>query len=159
MPLFDATFRDPTTGHVDKKSLLQFGPSIEVIVGHYNSPVLAPSPPQATPTPTEKTWALVDSGAGESCIDIQLATRLGLPVIDKMQIAGSNGSHTHNVYLAHIHIFGLEFAQFGRFAGVDLAGGNQAHGVLLGRTFLDNVLLIYDGVRGQITFTCPSANP
>jgi predicted aspartyl protease len=148
MPLLDATFRDQN-GQVDKAPLLQFGPSIQVVVGHYSQPGSAIDiPPQ-----TETTWALVDTGAGESCIDSALAKKLGLPVIDTMLISGSNGAHTHDVYLAHINILGLEFSQFGRFAGVHLATGQQAHGVLLGRTFLGNVLLIYDGLRGQITLS------
>jgi hypothetical protein len=82
-----------------------------------------------------------------------LAKKLKLPVIDTMQIAGANGSHTHDVYLAYVNILGLEFSQYGRFAGVHLSAGQQPHGVLLGRTFLSNVMLIYDGLRGQITLT------
>ncbi|MGO9443198.1 MAG: aspartyl protease family protein [Thiobacillaceae bacterium] len=156
MPLFDATFKDGT-GQPDKKPLLQFGPSILVSVGHYSQPGFVSPTPQPVPTPTEITWALIDTGAGESCIDNALAKRLGLPVIDTMLISGSNGTFLHDVYLAHINIMGLEFFQFGRFAGVDLTGGQQAHGVLLGRTFLDNVMLIYDGLRGQITLTSPRA--
>lgn len=148
MPLLDATFRDQA-GQADKTSLLQFGPSIQVIVGHFAQPGSI----IVTPAVTETTLALVDTGACESCIDSTLAKKLGLPVIDTIQIAGSNGSHTHDVYLAHVNIWGLEFSQFGRFAGVHLAAGQQAHGVLLGRTFLSNVMLIYDGLRGQITLS------
>jgi predicted aspartyl protease len=148
MPLLDATFRDQA-GLTDRNALLQFGPSIQVIVGHFTQPGSI----VATSTDTETTYALVDTGACESCIDSALAKKLGLPVIDTMQIAGANGSHTHDVYLAYINILGLEFSQFGRFAGVHLSAGQQAHGVLLGRTFLSNVMLIYDGLRGQITLT------
>lgn len=150
MPLFDATFTKPT-GETDFDGLQQYGPSIQVSVGHY----VPQGATIATPTSPETTWALIDTGAAESCIDSELAQRLGLPVIDKMIISGSNGSHTHDVYLAHINIFGLEFSQFGRFAGVHLADGQQPHGVLLGRTFLRAVMLIYDGIRGQITLSSP----
>lgn len=99
--------------------------------------------------------ALVDTGASESCIDCDLAKRLGLPIIDTMQISGTDGTKTHDVYLAHINIVSLEFFQYGRFAGVRLSAGQQPHGVLLGRTFLASVMLIYDGLRGQITLTAP----
>lgn len=148
MPLLDATFRDQS-GQADKTTLIRVGPSIPVIVGHYAQP----GSTIATPTATETTFALVDTGACESCIDSDLAKKLGLPVIDTMQISGAGGSKTHDVYLAYINIMGLEFSQFGRFAGVHLSAGNQPHGVLLGRTFLSNVMLIYDGLRGQITLT------
>jgi predicted aspartyl protease len=150
MPLLDATFHLPS-GLPNKQLLAQFGPTIHVIVGHY-------APPGATtaaPAQTEGIMALVDTGACESCIDNALAIRLGLPVIDTMQISGSNGIATHDVYLAQLNNVGLEFSQYGRFAGVHLTTGGQVHGVLLGRTFLDNVIMIYDGVRGQVTLSSP----
>jgi len=150
MPLFDATFLRPT-GETDFASLLQYGPSIQVTVGHY----VPQDTVASAPAPPETTWALIDTGAGESCIDSDLAKRLGLPIIDKMQISGANGTATHDVYLAHINIFGLEFSQYGRFAGVHLADGQQPHGVLLGRSFLQYVMLMYDGIRGQITISSP----
>lgn len=148
MPLLDATFRD-ADGQTDKPFLIRYGPSVQVVVGHYVQPGVT----IAEPMQPETTWALVDTGASESCIDCDLAVKLGLPIVDTMQISGSNGTFQHDVYLAQINIFGLEFSQFGRFAGVKLSTGQQPHGVLLGRTFLDNVLLIYDGIRGQITLT------
>lgn len=148
MPLLDATFRDQA-GLTDRNALLQYGPTIQVIVGHFAQP----GSTIAIPPDTETTFALVDTGACESCIDSDLAKKLKLPVIDTIQISGANGSHTHDVYLAYVNIFGLEFSQYGRFAGVHLSAGQQPHGVLLGRTFLSNVMLIYDGLRCQITLT------
>ena len=87
-------------------------------------------------TASQVVAALVDTGASESCIDNKLAEELGLPVIDKMDMSGVSGMKKHNVYLASVHIPELEFAQYGRFAGVDLRDGGQIHQVLLGRTFL-----------------------
>lgn len=148
MPLLDITFIDQTTGHPNKADLRRFGPSFQVIVGHYASPDPADTPPQV-----ETVWALVDTGACESFIDSDLAKKLDLPVIDTTQISGVGGMATHDVYLAHINNVGLEFSQFGRFAGVHLTNGGQPHGVLLGRTFLENVMMVYDGIRGQVTLT------
>jgi predicted aspartyl protease len=95
--------------------------------------------------------ALVDTGALESCIDDALAKKIGLPVIDKQQCAGAGGLSTLDVYMAYIDIPTLGWGQYGRFMGVHLAAGGQNHNVLLGRTLLQGMVMIYDGVRGTVT--------
>ncbi len=40
-----------------------------------------------------------------------------------------------------------------RFIGVDLVAGGQTHGVLLGRGFLEDVIMIYGGLKAQVTHT------
>ena len=82
-----------------------------------------------------------------------------MPVIDTMEMSGVGGAKTHNVYLASVAIPSLEFSQYGRFAGVELKDGGQAHEALLGRTFLQTVILIYDGLRAQVTLAAPSRVP
>jgi hypothetical protein len=39
---------------------------------------------------------------------------------------------------------------FGRFAGVHLQVGGQAHRALIGRSFLAGCTLVYDGKRGSV---------
>ncbi len=147
MPLIDAGFTTPE-GVGDHTKLISFGPTVEVIVSHHNPDGQEPPEEQEKP---ESVHGLIDSGASESCIDAQLAQKLGLPIIDIRSIAGVGGAKTHNVYLAQIHIYTLDIFQYGAFTGVDLAEGGQAHQVLLGRTFLQNTVMIYDGIRGQVT--------
>jgi hypothetical protein len=98
--------------------------------------------------------ALIDSGATESCIDEMLAISLKLPLIDKIMMGGVAGAKEHNVYLAALNMPAIGRSQYGRFAAVDLAGGGQLFRVLLGRTFLADVIHIYDGLRGQVTVGC-----
>ena len=74
MPLADAAFLDPD-GRPDHASLIEFGPSLEVVVSTHVDPKHAP-------TEGHTTHALVDTGATQSCIDMQLAQTLGLPVVD-----------------------------------------------------------------------------
>ena len=148
MPLADAGFRD-ADGRPDAESLLAYGPTLNVSVSHYTSED-APTN-LATQQDPVNTVALVDTGATQSCIDIQLAQDLGLPVIDTVKLSGSDGTKTHPVYLAAVSIPSLEFYQYGSFAGVALADGGQPHRALLGRTFLGSVIMIYDGVRAQVT--------
>lgn len=107
--------------------------------------------PKGIPTPgISNVEALVDTGAGESCIDNILASTLKLPIVDRQPIAGSNGKHTTNIYRAQIHVPSLKFTIIGRFAGVDLIAGGQQHKALIGRTFLRRFKMIYDGGSGTV---------
>ena len=102
MPLADAGFRD-ANGVADRNLLLQFGPTISVSVSHYRSDTDAGPSGQPQKEPVS-THALVDTGASQSCIDVQLAQELELPVIDTVEISGADGTKTHPVYLAAVSI-------------------------------------------------------
>ena len=121
MPLVEADFRGserwPSLESVS--SLLAFGPTLWVEVGPLVASVLpTDSPPLSPPLP-----ALIDTGAHQSCIDIRLAHEIGLPKIDVMKMAGIHGKTDHPVFAAQVIIAQLGMSQYGRFAGVDLAGG------------------------------------
>jgi hypothetical protein len=49
----------------------------------------------------------------------------------------------------------LELTIWGRFAGVNLVAGGQTHATLLGRTFLQYLVMHYDGPTGRVTLTRP----
>jgi hypothetical protein len=110
------------------------GPTLIVNIGFDST--YQPQQPKVPTAGITGVWALVDTGASESCIDDQLATKLGLPVIDQKPISGTIGSHTANIYLAQIHIPSLPRTIYGPFAGVHLIAGGQRHSALIGRTFL-----------------------
>jgi hypothetical protein len=135
----------PSSGPDKEQALINLGPGLVVLVG----------PPSAgdpkVPDNPQQHLALIDTGATQSCIDESLAVDLHLPLVDKVMIGGSAGAKEHNVYLAVISAPALGRYQYGKFAGVDLAGGGQLHRVLLGRTFLAGILLVYDGMRAQVT--------
>ena len=143
MPLADAAFVD-SEGRPDHAALIEFGPSLEVVVSPFVSP-------PASPAEGHTTHALVDTGATQSCIDNEVAQSLGLPVVDYVMIAGAAGARRHPLYAVRVAIPVLEISQFGAFADVDLGAGEQPHRVLLGRTFLQGTVMIYDGVRAQVT--------
>jgi predicted aspartyl protease len=96
---------------------------------------------------------LVDTGAQTSCIDNLLATQLGLPIVDRQTIAGSNGAHTANIYQAQVHVPTLHYTIWGTFAGVDLIAGGQRHHALIGRTFLKEFKMVYEGKTGTVTIS------
>jgi hypothetical protein len=142
-----------TAGASGRDLLVTHGPTLLVDIGF--DPAYDPAAP-TRPTLTEtKLWALVDTGATESCIDSDLATKLGLPVVDRRRIGGVSGLKEVNMYLAHIHIPTLNFTLYGAFAGVDLIAGGQKHYALIGRTFLQRFKMTYDGLTGDVTLSAP----
>ena len=145
MPILEAGWIDTNTQRGFPNALIIHGPTTDVTVGWMveneedNIPDVVP------------TKAFIDTGASESCIDEDIAIQLQLPVVDIIQIAGVGGAQEHNVYAAEVTIPGLEFKQYGRFAGVHLLDGGQQHGVLLGRSFLQTMIMVYDGRRGHVS--------
>jgi hypothetical protein len=129
--------------------LVEFGPTIQAIVGHLDTKGTGVSLDAAQAN--EQVLALIDTGALMSCIDDVLAKKLALPVIDQQQCSGVSGTSNHDVYMAYIDIPNIGFGQYGRFLGVHLESGGQHHKVLFGRTLLQTMVMIYDGLRGHVT--------
>lgn len=103
------------------------------------------------PPPFLRVHALVDTGASTSCIDEDLAQQLQLPAINQVKVGGAGGSHTLTQYLCRLTIPQLGFTRTEAFIGARLMAGGQAHKALIGRDFLSQMVVIYDGRRGNIT--------
>lgn len=86
MPLVEADFRGserwPSLESVSR--LLSFGLTLRVEV----RPLVALALPDRSSALSQPLPALIDTGAQESCIDIQLADRFRLPQVDVMKMAG-----------------------------------------------------------------------
>lgn len=145
---FDTT---PTvSGH---ELLVQYGPTLFVDIG-FDATFRIDARPFITPEPGMKNIeALVDTGASISCIDNILAASLNLPMIDRRPISGVHGRGDANVYLAQVHVPTLEFTIYGEFMGVDLQAGGQWHKALIGRTFLKNFTMTYEGRTGSVVIS------
>ena len=131
-----------------QSQLVRFGPTLFVQIGFdpdYRTGV-SPHPN----LPQLDLPALVDTGASESCIDSALAQDLQLPAVDTGYISGVQGASETVFYLAQIYVPSLNWIIFGRFSGVHLASGSQPHSALLGRTFLQNFVLTYEGRTGEV---------
>jgi len=61
-----------------------------------------------------------------------------------------SGQQDAIMYLAQIHISKLGHTIYGAFAGVHLTKGGQPHRALMGRLFLQNFTMIYDGKTGAV---------
>ena len=73
-------------------------------------------------------------------------------MVDKRRIAGAGGgTHQAPVYLGRIFFPQVQDTQYGRFAGVGLSDGGQPHKALIGRIFLANYMVIFDGPFGRVS--------
>ena len=108
----------------------------------------------AQPDGIRDLWpALVDTGAGTTCIDARLALALNLPVINQRTVSGVHGEGIVNVHSARIYVPALNVAFSGAFAGAHLIAGGQPHYALIGRDFLRHFHLSYDGRTGAVTLS------
>ena len=138
------------SGFDNPADLYQAGPTLHVLIGydhHFRSG--GPDPD----LPGELHPALVDTGATHSCIDIGLAERLGLPVVDRQVIAGIGGRMEAPVYAAQIRVPGLDSTVHGAFDGVRLAESGQPHVALIGRSFLLHFTMTYEGRTGRVVIS------
>ncbi len=103
--------------------------------------------------------ALVDTGATFSCIDEDLAQSLDLPLVDRQTMISLSGQCEVNLYLAHVTIPAMSFFQRGIFYGCSVNEAAWHHRAVLGRTFLRDMVLIYDGPTGSVRIARqPSGN-
>lgn len=140
-------FQDHPDGQ-GKTLLVQYGPTLQVQIGF--DPDFRAGTDKKVTLPESLYPALVDSGATESCVDSALAKALNLPIVDEEDRSGAHGSHKLNIHLAQIYISELDFTIFGQFAGVHLIAGGQPHYALIGRTFLQNFTMVYEGNTGTV---------
>ena len=145
MPSVDCGFQN------NPDALVRFGPTLIVRIGFDQNY----APGQVPDLPQEEFHALIDTGAGESCIDSALAAALNLPVVDRRPVSGVHGQQEVNVHLGQIYVPALEWTTFGQFCGVHLHAGGQPHSALVGRTFLRNFSMQYDGPTGFVVVSRP----
>ena len=139
-----------TPGVSGSDLLVAYGPTLRVNVGFDPNFKGPPGLPVAGISDID---ALVDTGASECCIDSLLASKLGLPTVDRRSISGVHGSHVANVHLAQVYVPSLNFTVYSAFAAVDLTAGGQVHQVLMGRTFLRAFTMTYEGRTGTVTIS------
>ena len=137
-------------GFNDSGSLFRFGPTLYVQIG------LDPTYRVGAPTPKlprVNLPALVDTGATLSCIDSSLAGQLQLPVVDRKPVIGVHGPVETDFYAAQIYTPGLNLVTHGIFAGLPLTNSGQLHYALIGRSFLKDVTMTYEGRMGRVTIS------
>lgn len=151
MPSVQAGFKSGKNGRTTADLLVSLGPTLLVDVGLKSRSSAGDKPD----LPEKKVRALIDTGAGGDCIDDDLARALRLPVTDEGEISGVGGRHHAYIYTARVYVPGLDRLLFQPFTGVRLQAGDQWHKLILGRTFLRQHRLVYDGVAGQVEIQSP----
>lgn len=141
-----AGFRVGKNGLSAADLLVQFGPTLKVDIGRKLKSV----PGEKPDLECKGIKALIDTGAGGDCIDDRLAQKLNLPVTEEGEISGVGGRHHAYIYTARLYVPSLNRLLFQQFTGVKLAEGQQFQRVILGRTFLRQYRLIYDGLTGEV---------
>lgn len=133
----------------DGSELLRlFGPHIKVLVG---SPI---SSPVGVNVDILQLDALIDTGATDVCIDIKTAELLGLRAVDRTTIGGVGGSVAADVFAGLLEVPALNFKRVVRmFAPVGVVLSSK---VLLGRSFLANYIITFDGPNGMFHFYDPT---
>ena len=157
MTIADCGFRD-SSFLSGRERLLQMGPTLLVDIG-FDPDYKYTAGGLTFNSDIAQVPALIDTGATFSCIDDALAQSLGLPLVDRHMFWGINGECELNVYLAHIVVPALSFFQHGVFFGCSIVQISGVHRAVLGRTLLQNMMLIYDGRTGSVRITRqPSGN-
>ncbi len=101
--------------------------------------------------PTKTGFALIDTGASNTCIDEQAAEELGLPVIDVGSMhSASHEKHPCNIYPVQITTQ-VAILNSQRTMGANLAP--QGLLVLIGRDVLSACSIFYNGPAGQFTLS------
>lgn len=146
MPSAQAGFKTGKAGASPADLLVQLGPTLMVDIGLKSRAIAGATPD----LPKKNIKALIDTGAGGDCIDDDLARALGLPITDEGEISGIGGRHRAYIYTARIYVPKLDRLLFQPFTGVKLQQGDQWHGVILGRSFLRQYRLVYNGADGSV---------
>lgn len=137
-------------GHRDPDKLRSIGPTIEVRIG-FDFNFYSDTPPTVPSLSPARYTALLDTGASDSCIHSPLATHLGLPIVGRGEMSGANGKYPVDVYEAQILIPSLNGLVLSRtFPGVITPDDGLWFQALLGRDFLQDYLLTYNGKTGRV---------
>lgn len=97
---------------------------------------------------------LIDTGATNVCIDIRMAVELGLSSTGKESVGvAGGGSLMSDVYAGILEVPQLNFSEMVPFYTLRMR--HPTHDVLLGRSFLQNFIVTFDGPQGIFHFYSP----
>ena len=150
MPTVSIGF-ETVSGAFSAEALIRYGPTLLVEIGF--DPTFAPGQVSRPNLSTQTFPALLDTGADINCIDSNLASELGLRVLEQRIVAGLGGDFQTGIYLAQIYIPPLQVTLSGEFAGIISASRDMFHRAIIGRNFLRDFAMVYDGRTGVVTLS------
>lgn len=151
MPSVQAGFKTGTPTASPADLLVQMGPTLRVDIGMKSRSL----PGEEPDLPMKNVKALIDTGAGGDCIDDDLARSLGLQISDEGEISGVGGRHRAFIYTARLYIPSAGKLLFQQFTGVKLQQGDQWQRIILGRLFLRQYRMTYNGADGSVVLDQP----
>ncbi len=97
-------------------------------------------------------FALIDTGAGATCVDQATADGAGLPVIGKaIMHTASHANHEVPVYSGKLSIPGFGDLELEYAMGANLDGQNLI--ALIGRDVLQDAVFVYNGTDGAVSLS------
>lgn len=139
-----------------RRLLHYHGPNIEVHIGL--DPTWEEGQQRAPRSDRSNLRGLIDTGAEDSCIDSALAIEIALPIINQRRVGGV-GSIKVDVHQAQVHIPRLFYTLHGPFAAIPGLMDRIHYPVVLGRAFLRDCVLTYEGCTGGASLAIKKASP
>ncbi len=156
MPIFHRNFvhssRSTNPGAVNPGHLANVGPRLPVQIGIPDNLAVAYADEGKEIPALVDGYALFDTGASITCVDESVLRRLGLPPMDNIDLATPSGSSKAHTYACALYFPGypLPDADLSFVAGAQLQ--HTGYVALIGRDFLSDMVLIYDGPGARVTF-------
>lgn len=155
MPVHNRFYIDRSTNRPNPNHLVHAGPILQVEVAIPSALAQHLTEHNLPIPPSVSGFALIDTGATRSCIDVQAISTLEVSSIGITTTMTAAGPAQQNLYPARFRFpgEGLEI-EFSSVVGVDLRGqsvGDQPLIALIGRDVLSRCILIYNGLGGFFT--------
>lgn len=147
MPAVECGFGNGA-GDSGSRRLVEEGPTLQVQVSRAAEDW--GNAPAGGDLPAAAAAALVDTGASGCCVDVDLAERLGLAIVDRRTVSGIGGTVEVSIYRVQLRVPELNLLITDSMPGVYLAAGRQPHRVLIGRDFLRYFTMVYAGRAGSV---------
>jgi predicted aspartyl protease len=104
-------------------------------------------------TPAENLSGIIDTGASVICVDGRVVKRLGLVASNKKPVQMADGRiETATIYSARMVIAALGFDDIVQVYALEMKSTTPISRVLIGRSFLSNYIVNYDGPRERFEF-------
>lgn len=124
------------------------GPTLDVIVHQVAGLVIEDEAPSFHPT-----RALIDTGASGVCIDYRIAHALRLREVDQCTIVVVGSSIPAAIFMGELEVPALGYRR--TIPMIASKVGRINYNVLLGRSFLSDYIVTFDGPAGYFHFATP----
>jgi predicted aspartyl protease len=159
MPVVEMNFggeakREGKVSRLSGRDALSFlGPTLTVAISippEYQAKLQSTGLPIPSPVVGN---ALIDTGASKTAVDENVCLKLGLKPTSVIKMAHAGGAENRYCYPILIQLLvGISIAPIliPIAASVNLNVGKQPHILLIGRDFLSNIRMVYNGPMGRI---------